>query len=80
MKKIVTVLLIALVLITVTSCSQADIVNRNLSKDADYFRCERRITVYNARTDTIIFEAEGYMSISNDTTSELVVTFMVGPN
>lgn len=46
----------------------------------DYFECERKITVYNARTDTIIFEAEGYMSISNNSNSELVITCKVGPN
>ena len=82
MKKIFVIalatLLVGATIIGMTSCmSQADVVNYNLSKDADYFRCERKITVYNARTDTIIFEAEGYMSLSNNSTSELVVTFMV---
>ena len=51
-----------------------------MSKQADYFECERRITVYNARTDTVIFVAEGYMSISNTTTNELIVTFKTGAN
>lgn len=32
------------------SCSEADKVNRNISKQANYFEAERRITVYNART------------------------------
>ena len=36
--------------------------------------------MYNARTDTIILEAEGYMSISNNVNDELVVTCKVGPN
>jgi hypothetical protein len=36
--------------------------------------------VYNARTDLIILEMEGAMSISNNSTSELVVTCMIGPN
>lgn len=52
--------------LTMTGCSEADKVNYNMSKQADYFECERKITVYNARTDKIIMEAEGYMSISND--------------
>lgn len=60
------------------SCSEASKVNSNISKQADYFECERRITVYNARTDKIIFEAEGYMSISNNATNELVITCKVG--
>lgn len=61
-------------------CREADKVNYNLSKDADYFNCERRITVYNARTDKIIFVAEGYMALSNNSTNEIVATFKVGAN
>ena len=64
----------------VTGCSEAERVNYNMSKQADYFECERKITVYNARTDNIILEAEGYMSISNNSTNELVVTVKTGPN
>lgn len=80
-KKIVliVVLLAALVLV-LTGCSEADKVNANLSKQADYFECERRITVYNARTDNIVLEAEGYMSISNNSSGELVVTVKTGPS
>lgn len=62
-----------------TACSEADKVNSNISKQADYFECERRITVYNARTDKVILEAEGYMSISNNSDDELVVTVKTGP-
>ena len=61
-------------------CSEADKVNANLSKQADYFECERKITVYNALTDNVILEMEGYMSISNNSSDELVVTCEVGPN
>ena len=61
-------------------CSEADKVNANISKQADYFETERKITVYNARTDKIILEAEGYMSISNNSTRELVVTCKIGPD
>lgn len=68
----------ALALGTLAGCSEADKVNSNLSKEADYFNCERRITVYNARTDKIILEAEGYMALSNNGHDELVVTCKVG--
>ena len=74
------VLALLLCLITLSACSEADKVNTNLSKQADYFECERKITVYNARTDTIILEAEGYMSVRNNSASDLVVTCKVGPN
>lgn len=59
-------------------CSEADKANYNISKQADYFESERKLTVYNARTDTIILEAEGYMSISNNDSGELVCTVKTG--
>ena len=66
--------------IVLAGCSEADKVNANISKQADYFNCERKITVYNARTDKIIMEAEGYMSISNNGAHELVCTVKIGPD
>lgn len=79
-KRFIAACLMALVLMVMCGCSEADKVNANISKQADYFESERRITVYNARTDNIILEAEGYMSISNNSTNELVVTCKIGPN
>lgn len=64
----------------VTGCSEASKVNYNMSKQADYFECERRITVYNARTDNVILEVEGFMSISNNESNELVITVKTGEN
>lgn len=61
-----------------TGCSEADRANYNISKQADYFESERKLTVYNARTDTVILEAEGYMSISNNDSGELVCTVKTG--
>lgn len=78
--------LIAACLIIATICmlsgclSEADRVNNNISKQAEYFETERRVTVYNARTDKIIMYIEGYINISNNTHNELVVTAKVGAN
>ena len=81
MKKIVALVVVLISLcIIFLGCSEADKVNANISKQADYFETERKITVYNARTDKIILEAEGYMSISNNSTRELVVTCKIGPD
>ena len=81
MKKIVAIVLLAVAIcVLLVGCSEADKVNANISKQADYFETERKITVYNARTDKIILEAEGFMSISNNSSNELVVTCKVGPN
>lgn len=79
-KKGLLVVLLLVTMMTLVACSEASKVNTNLSKQADYFECERRITVYNARTDKIILEAEGYMAISNNESDELVVTVKVGAN
>ena len=80
MKKFVCALLVLCTLFIFSGCSEADKVNANLSTQADHFECERRITVYNARTDTVILEAEGYLSISNNIDDELVVTVKTGPD
>lgn len=81
MKRIIALILVIITVCAIlTGCSEADKVNANISKQADYFETERKITVYNARTDKIILEAEGYMSISNNSKNELVVTCKIGPN
>lgn len=83
MKKFIALTLCLIAIVTccvgLTSCSAADNVNHNLSQAADNFQVLRKITVYNARTDLIVMEMEGYMSLSNSSTNELVVTCMTGP-
>jgi len=67
--------------ITLSACgeTEAEKVNQNLNLQSEYFECERKITVYNARTDTIILECEGYMNLSNNKYGELVVTVKTSP-
>lgn len=79
-KKIFAVLTALMVLFTVAGCSEADKVNHNISQQAEYFQSERRVTVWNARTDNVIMYIEGYINISNNSTDELVVTAKVGEN
>lgn len=77
-KKIFVVLTALMVLFTAAGCSEADKVNHNISQQAEYFQSERRVTVWNARTDNVIMYIEGYINISNNSTDELVVTAKVG--
>ena len=77
-KRFAIVVLAMLLLALLVGCTEADKVNANISKQAEYFGCERRVTVYNARTDNIIMYIEGYINIDNNTSSELVVTAKVG--
>lgn len=79
MKKFVAILLAVMCMVgCLTGCTAAEDVNYNLSQAADNFEVVRKITVYNARTDMIIMEMEGIMSLSNNSTSELVVTCKTG--
>ena len=81
MKKIFALLLVVICLVACfAGCTAAENVNHNLSQKADNFEVVRKITVYNARTDLIVMEMEGLMSLSNNSTSELVVTCKVGPD
>lgn len=80
-KKLFALLAVLLLAVALTGClSEAEKVNYNITKQAGYFECERRVTVYNARTDNVILECEGYLSISNNDTNELVVTVKTGPD
>ena len=77
-KKIAAFFMAASVVSCMSGCSTASTVNHNLSKDANGFNVYRRITVTNARTDTIMLQAEGYMALSNNSSNELVVTIKTG--
>ena len=79
MKKILLALALAASILLCGCSSEAEKANYNISKQADYFESERKITVYNARTDKVIMEAEGYMSISNNSNNELVRSGEIPP-
>ena len=62
-KKITAVMMaVVLAVVLLSGCSTADTVNYNLSKEANEFNVYRRLTVTNARTDTIMLQAEGYLT------------------
>lgn len=81
MKKIIIIIISLCVLLCASSCSEAERINHNISKQAQYFECERRVTVYNARTDKCIMMIEGYINIETDRgNAELIITAKVGEN
>lgn len=63
-----------------SGCTEASKVNHNLRLEADNFNIQRRITVFNLRTDTVLFEMAGLISISNDEDGDLNVTVQTGEN
>ena len=65
MKKIIKALALVTLLNT-TGCTQADTVRHNLTENADSFSITRRITVFNTRTDKVLMQMTGVMSIKTD--------------
>lgn len=75
MKKKVVALLAALVLAcaSLTGCTEVDQVSNNISQEADNFNVTRKLTVLNARTDTILLELTGTFALQNNSENELEV-------
>ena len=71
----------AILVTTLSACSDADTASRNLSVAADNFEINRRIVFYNGITDAYIMTIEGLCSLgNNDDPGELTVTCKTGPN
>ena len=61
------------VILTLTGCSQSYRVSENISQEANNFNVVRRITVINARTDTVLLQLTGTFSLRNNSNNELEV-------
>lgn len=73
MKKLYAFILAA-VLLTLCSCAtEVTRVDYNLGQQADNFNIERQITVFNTRTDTVLFQMTGVFSLQNSGANELEV-------
>ena len=75
MKTRVTALILSVVLVMsmLVGCTEADQVSTNISQEADNFNVSRKLTVVNARTDTILLELTGTFALKNNTANELEV-------
>lgn len=62
----------------VACTSDANVVNENLSKEADNFNVLRRVTFYNAILDKTILEVEGFCSVDPGDGRRMTVTCKVG--
>lgn len=75
MKKIISIVLCLIMVLTICGCTQARRVSHNLSQDADNFNVTRRLAVINARSDKPVFELIGNFSIETDSyDSQLEIT------
>lgn len=59
MKKFVALLMVMVLgMCMLTGCTESDQVSYNISKEANNFNVTRKLTVINARTDTVLLEME----------------------
>ena len=69
MKKIIAIILVVTVMLVLcTGCTEADRVSENLSEQADNFNIVRKLTVINCIKGDVLFQMTGKMSINADTT------------
>lgn len=73
MKRFLLVIAIIAMVFALSGCNEADRVSVNIGKEADNFNVVRRITVFNIRTDTVLMQMTGKMSLQNNSSNELVV-------
>ena len=72
MKKKILLVVMATVLAlgVLTGCSESYKVSQNVSQEADNFNVTRKLTVINARTDTVLLELTGTF---NDNELEVII-------
>lgn len=78
MKRIITCLAVAAVAggLLAGCSSDAQVVNDNITKDADNFKILRRVVFYNGITDKYVLVIEGYCSVQ--TGDPMTVTCKIG--
>ena len=81
MKKIIAIaLLLCMCICIFTGCTEANKVGYNISEEADNFNVFRRVVVVNTMTDKILFELDGYFSITSDNVDkQLEIICQTGP-
>lgn len=78
MKRILIVLVVFFSLFMFTSCNAAANVQYNISQQSDNFETYRVVTVVNLRSDKVLLQVEGYISIKDSTTDELAIIIKTG--
>lgn len=74
MKKVIAVIaLTCFICAAFSGRTEADQVSQNISQEADNFNVTRKLTVLNARTDTILLDLTGAFALKNNSDNELEV-------
>lgn len=66
--------------LVLTGCTKSCMVGYNVSKEADNFNVERKITVINVRNNQVLYELTGTFSMQNSDKNELTIISEVGKN
>ena len=72
-KLVISILAVIMCLVFLTGCNDAQIIQHNISQQSDKFETYRQVTVINLRSDRVLLEIEGYLSIQNTEGNELAV-------
>lgn len=75
MKKTIAIIMCMVMVFAVmaTGCRESDKVSYNLSQEADNFNIYRLVTVINTRTDAVMFQIRGNISIEKETDGDLAI-------
>lgn len=66
--------------LVLTGCTKSCMVSHNVSKEANNFNVERKITVINVRNNQVLYELTGTFSMQNSDKNELTIISEVGEN
>lgn len=65
----------ALIAVSLAACStDATVVDKNITQDAENFKVPRRVTFINGITDKYLLTVEGYCSLDSSNPAQLTVT------
>ncbi|QZA70197.1 hypothetical protein 278BB001_46 [Bacillus phage 278BB001] len=77
-KKLVTLFVGLVAVVSLVGCTEADTVSENLSKSADSFEVQRRVVFFNGITDKYLLTIEGLCALDTSSSKKLTVTCKVG--
>lgn len=78
--KLLAVLVMVVMLFSFSACNDAQTIQHNISKASDKFETYRQVTVINLRSDKVLLEIEGCLSIQNTDGDELAIIIKTGTN
>jgi len=78
-KKWILVAILCALAFMLAGCTEADKVSANISKEADNFNVTRRVTIFNTRTDKLLLEVVGALSVQRSG-GDINIIIEVAPN